>query len=674
MHVLSWLKERGALTPAQYEGVLHQAERTGDRVEEAILDSGALSELELLKLLASRYGTRFVSTDKLSGAKVDKKTLDCIPRKLAEHLHVFPIVFDAKAQALSIVVAAPGEDDVEKQVQVVTGVRDVRAYVARPAAIRALILKHYDGNARAFEALAQRADPGLGAFEVFETAPIGGPSTPGGDTDFDDPFSFMGSVDAPPPTPARAPAPAPAAHAPAPSPAGRAPMLALDGTIPIEFSASEGEAREPVISLDDLLETLNVFVSLLERERGELRGHSGQVARLCRAVAERVGLSAADRHALLVAAYLHDVGKSSGNYHLTALNVARYEGHRSQAQKSLHSPVKLFESAPVPDEARRILIHLYERFDGQGFPDRLAGKDIPYGARVLALVETYADLTGNSRNPYRKLLTAPQALSVLRELGGQLFDPTLADLLRHVVIGAQGADQLGARPRVLVVDPDPEETTVLEMRLIEHGFAVETARDLASAEAKLDDPPDVIVSEVDLGGGSDGFELLRRVSRLPEADRPAFIFLTSRADRDSVTKGFDLGVTDFLVKPASAELVATKAGQAVEGAARQRAGGVSGSLKEMSLPDVVQILANGRRGGRLQIVSSGLRGEVHFAEGQIHDACFGDLEGEEAFYAMLKLAEGTFSLDPTFKCTNRVIHASPEGLLLEGMRRLDEGL
>jgi response regulator RpfG family c-di-GMP phosphodiesterase len=680
MHVLSWLKERGALTPAQYEGVLHQAERTGDRVEEAILDSGALSELELLKLLASRYGTRFVSTDKLSGAKVDKKTLDCIPRKLAEHLHVFPIVFDRKAQALSVVVAAPGEDDVEKQVQVVTGVREVRAYVARPAAIRALILKHYDGNQRAFEAIAQRADAGIDAFEVFETAPIGGPSTPGPDSGFDDPFSFMGSPDAPAAhapahTPARAAVPAPSPTAPAASPGARAPTLALDGTIPIEFSASEGEKKsEPGISLDDLLETLNVFVSLLERERGELRGHSGQVARLCRSVAERVGLSAADRHALLVAAYLHDVGKSAGNYHLTALNVARYEGHRSQAQKTLFAPVKLFESAPVPEEAKRILRHLYERFDGQGFPDRLAGKDIPYGARVLALVETYADLTGNARNPYRKVLTAPQALSVLYDLGGQLFDPTLADLLRHVVVGEQGTDELGARPRVLVVDPDPEETTVLEMRLIEHGFAVDTARDLASAEAKLEDPPDVIVSEVDLGGGSDGFDLLRRVSRISESDRPAFIFLTSRADRDSVTKGFDLGVTDFLVKPASAELVATKAGQAVEGAARQRAGGVSGSLKEMSLPDVVQIFANGRKGGRLQIVSAGLRGEVHFADGQVHDARFGDIEGEDAFYAMLKLGEGTFSLDPTFKCGNRVIHVSSEGLLLEGMRRLDEGL
>ena len=68
------------------------------------------------------------------------------------------------------------------------------------------------------------------------------------------------------------------------------------------------------------------------------------------------------------------------------------------------------------------------------------------------------------------------------------------------------------------------------------------------------------------------------------------------------------------------------------------------------------------------------RGEIHFCEGQIHDARFGERTGEEAFYALLKLDRGRFTLDPRFEPPARVIHASAEGLLLEGMRRLDEGL
>ncbi|HEY8429691.1 MAG TPA: DUF4388 domain-containing protein [Sandaracinaceae bacterium] len=652
MHVLTWLAEEGRLTPAQQEGVLAHAQRTGERIEEALIETGIFEETELLKLLAARYGTRFVTTERLSKADIDRKTLERVPLRIAERLQVFPVVLDARAGgSLSFIVAAPGEDDVEKQVQVVSGVREVRALVARPAAIRAAIEKFYRRSPRAFAELTARVSRAPAPLDVYDPSPFGA-----ADPGFEDPFTgLMG-----PPTPieiVREPEP--------PRPVAPPAMIPADPGL---------LDPAPRIDAADYLETLNVFVSLLEQDRGELRGHSSQVARVCRLVADRVGLSPGDRHALLVAAYLHDVGKGGHGYHLTALNVARYEGHRLQAKKSREMPAKLFASAGIGDGVARILGSLYERFDGQGFPAGLAGKEIPYGARVLALVETYCDLVGNSRNPYRKVLSAPQALSVVRELSGTLFDPTLAEILRHVVLG-ENASQTSGRTRALVVDPDPEETTVLEMRLLEHGFAVSVVRDLTSARERLaSDPPDVIVTEVALGAGQDGFELARAARELPESQRPAIVFLTALSDRESVSRAFELGAADYLVKPASAELVATKITQVVADSARRHASGVSGSLKEMSLPDVVQILCNGRRGGRLTIVSGGKRGEVHFADGQIHDAMFGDATGEEAFYAMLKLSDGTFSLDPSFVPPRRVIHTSAEGLLLEGMRRLDEGL
>ncbi len=651
MHVLTWLRDQGHLTPAEEEGVVHHAQRTGQRIEEALIDSGVIAESDLLKLLAAQYQSRFVSTARLAKADIDRRTLELVPHKLAERLQVFPVVFDRQHQSLSVVVAAPGEDDAEKQIQVVSGIREVRAYVARPAAIRAAIAKHYEHDSRAFSLLAERE--AYAPLDVYAPAPHTNEST------FDDPFSgLMGPSTAEVPRSDVVRADVLRAQAARPLPMG---------TIPNDEPILESGRIEP----EAYLETLNVCVSLLEQDRGELRGHSSQVAHLCRRIAERVGLSAADRHALLVAAYLHDVGKGAQGYHLTPLNVARYEGHRLQANKSRETPARLFASAQLPDGARKALAHLYERVDGQGFPDRLTGKDIPYGARVLAIVETYCDLVGNPRNPYRKVLSVPQALSVLKELSGTLFDPTLADLLRHLAVG--DGEQSG-RNRALIVDPDPEETTVLEMRLIEHGFAVTVVRDLAAARAALADLPNVIVSEVDLERPGEGFELATGLGELAEDERPEVIFLTTRADRESVSKGFDLGAADYLVKPASAEVVATKAGQALAGATRRSAAGVSGSLKEMSLPDVVQILANGRRGGRLSIVAGGKRGEIHFAEGQIHDAQLGSLGGEEAFYALLKFTDGTFALDPSFVPTRRAIHTSPEGLLLEGMRRLDEGL
>ena len=65
-----------------------------------------------------------------------------------------------------------------------------------------------------------------------------------------------------------------------------------------------------------------------------------------------------------------------------------------------------------------------------------------------------------------------------REAQGHVFDPNLVDLFQHIVLGEDLKARLLAEPlrQALLVDPDPEETTVLELRMIEQGFVVKTAR------------------------------------------------------------------------------------------------------------------------------------------------------------------------------------------------------
>ena len=101
---------------------------------------------------------------------------------------------------------------------------------------------------------------------------------------------------------------------------------------------------------------------------------------------------------------------------------------------------------------------------------------------------------------------------------------------------------------------------------------------------------------------------------------------------------------------------------------------MSGSLAEMALPDMVQILFHGRKTCALRIQAKKGSGEIHFADGQIVDARIGSVRGEDAFYQMLMLREGDFQLDPNAQASQRTIQSSPEALLLEGMRRVDEGL
>ena len=105
---------------------------------------------------------------------------------------------------------------------------------------------------------------------------------------------------------------------------------------------------------------------------------------------------------------------------------------------------------------------------------------------------------------------------------------------------------------------------------------------------------------------------------------------------------------------------------------RWRVRGVSGSLEEMGIPDIVQILHQGRKTGALHLSSEGEQGTIFFKDGTVVDAAWRGLGGEEAFYAVVGVSKGGFTIDPTVTPPEKVIQASPEMLLLEGMRRLDE--
>lgn len=425
------------------------------------------------------------------------------------------------------------------------------------------------------------------------------------------------------------------------------------------------------IAVHDYLETMNVMIALLENERGDLRNHSVTVARITRKVCDRLGLKPEESDSIIMAAYLHDIGKTSA-YHLTALNVAEYEAHRQQAKKSYLTPVRIFESVRLPGDVNTVLHHMYERYDGQGFPDRLTGKEICLGARVLAIVETYTDLVGHNGNPFRKKLSAQEAWDVLAKYRGKVFDPGLVDVFKLVVLGDDLRAKLLADSRkALIIDPDAEETTVLELRLVEHGYDVIICRSSTEAENELQNELDVVISEVDLRPAS-GFDVLQRLRAA--GNEVPFIFHSKQADSDVVQRGFELGADDFITKPASPDLVALKVSRVLSGAGKvkKKSGGVSGSLTEMALPDVVQILFHGRKSGKLGITAQGRRGEILFCDGMIYDATFGEYMREEAFYEMVKLRDGDFELDPNFRPTEQLIQVSPESLLLEGMRRLDE--
>ena len=818
----------GRIQREDHQRAVDYAGRQKGRIEEALIDLEILSEADLLKFIATVHNTRFVSTDKLSKAVIEPRVLARVPIRTADLHGVFPVLYDDKAGALSLVTADPDNDAALQEVKLTAGVREVRALAARPAAVRAAIAYHYRGDRAAFQGLLRPTldflnndpfDRRTSAPQPPQQAPLaqqapaphqtpvppplqqpapqpqawgqaaaapqpqqfnpqpqgpppgwqpqaqqpwgqqpqpqpqwtqqpqqqpwgqqpqgpgGYPGAPGGPPPHGGPpagvpYPVPASPPAPPPSPpapALPPAPAPRSRSLTPTkidqflaapPGGPTQPAAATGpamglvqggagstvhvtpappaptvtpTVPRPASQPPSAPLLPAAVSPPLIETLNVLVSLLENSRPDLRGHSSMVARLTRKTCERIGLSPLQIAAFTAAAYLHDLGKM-GAYHLTALNVSEYEGHRVAASKAADLPVHLMESVGLLPETRGAIASMYERYDGEGIPNGQAGKDIPLGARILSVADTYADLTQNPRNPYRKILRPFEACEVLVQYRGTVFDPNIVDIFRQSTTGEDmRAKLLSDRHEALIVDPDPEETTVLELRLIEQGFEVKIARTVAQARKILaENEISAVVSEIDLDIPDAGIALREQMIADGKGRDITWVVLTGKTDRQSAQRAFDLGCDDFVLKPASTDIFAAKLRQLIErrlassggGAAR----GVSGSLTEMSLPDMIQILWHGRKTCALRISAGSSSGGIDFSEGQVVDArwdSFRDgaspqtppqaLRGEDAFYKMLTLHEGDFRLDPTFKPTTRTIQASPEALLLEGMRRLDEG-
>ncbi|HEX4447724.1 MAG TPA: HD domain-containing phosphohydrolase, partial [Polyangiaceae bacterium] len=406
------------LRPEMVETVVGRTQRTGERVEEVIIELGMVGETDLLKALATSYKVYFISTERLSRADVARGVVEMIPQRFAEKIGVCPLMFDAKTLALSVVTADPDDLEALREAQLASGAREVKGIFARPAAVKALIAKAYSGDLHAFALL----DRQVHAQTLSSTSIYGGNDA-------------MIESSPPPRVEARR---EPARPQSPPPPPRQAPPV--PPTAPPEMEPQRSRAPEPTrstkVSDASFVELLHVLVSLLESTRADLRGHSAEVGRLVRRMGEKLGLDPTANAMLIVAAFIHDLGKM-GQYHLTTLNCSEYEGHKVAAQKAWGLPARLLEPVRLPPEAIQIASRMYERYDGKGFPDGIGGKDIPLGSRILAICDTYADLTTNPRNPYRKTLPPSEACIALAKHKDTIFDPNLVDLFRNTALGEE---------------------------------------------------------------------------------------------------------------------------------------------------------------------------------------------------------------------------------------------
>jgi HD-GYP domain-containing protein (c-di-GMP phosphodiesterase class II) len=180
-----------------------------------------------------------------------------------------------------------------------------------------------------------------------------------------------------------------------------------------------------------LAATVDVLAGTLGLRDGNTGEHSDRVVSLSVRIGERLGLEDREQRDLGYAARLHDIGKVG-----VPDVVLHKAGPLDEEERRViegHSVwgADLIGRIPGLEAVARIVRHHHERYDGEGYPDRLAGRDIPLASRILTVADAYVAMTED--RPYRRARPRFEVDREFRECMGKQFDPWVVGALREAV-------------------------------------------------------------------------------------------------------------------------------------------------------------------------------------------------------------------------------------------------
>jgi response regulator RpfG family c-di-GMP phosphodiesterase len=211
-------------------------------------------------------------------------------------------------------------------------------------------------------------------------------------------------------------------------------LRALNTGLELRVQERTTELREANERLRrNYLTSIKIFSNLMELRSGVLAGHGKRCAHLARKVAAAMAMPEDAVQDVFVAGLLHDVGfmalpdsiLSTPVAKLSAPDMALYQRH----------PVLGGQSFMALDDHQAVAALIrshHERFDGTGFPEQLKGADIKLGARILAVVDTYDDLTHGHLTG--AALNEAEVRTLMQRGRGTQFDPEVLDVFLHVTL------------------------------------------------------------------------------------------------------------------------------------------------------------------------------------------------------------------------------------------------
>jgi response regulator RpfG family c-di-GMP phosphodiesterase len=190
------------------------------------------------------------------------------------------------------------------------------------------------------------------------------------------------------------------------------------------------------------LGTAEALGAALEAKDAPTAAHARSIIETAEAVGRALGMDPADLRNLRYAAAFHDIGKIAVPETLLNKPGPLTDPEREQLERHTVIGEQILSPVDFLSEILPIVRHGHERWDGEGYPDNLAGDRIPLGARIILVCDAYDAMT--SDRPYREAMTGETARRELQRGAGTQFDPRVVEALLEVLEGREPPE--GAPP------------------------------------------------------------------------------------------------------------------------------------------------------------------------------------------------------------------------------------
>lgn len=177
--------------------------------------------------------------------------------------------------------------------------------------------------------------------------------------------------------------------------------------------------------------TLEVLADIIDKRDAYTAQHSFRVANYCEAIAHKLKLKPYDYETLVTAARVHDLGKVSVPDSILLKNNGLKPEERDLIVDHAMIGYQILTNLRFYKDSAKFVLYHHEWYDGTGYPEGLKGEEIPLGARIMAVADSFDAMT--SDRPYRKAMGVEEALAEIVNNSGTQFDPKIVDVFVQII-------------------------------------------------------------------------------------------------------------------------------------------------------------------------------------------------------------------------------------------------